>query len=165
MKKNLIWWILAGLAIMGLSLVNWKSVLSGFLKAWEGFSSSPYWDVSRWSWGYGTRVPGSVNNRSQRPSGSITQAKAMTDAISFSNTQFNELAPLVTVKLNSKQWAAFLSFAYNLGTDDAKKLLPNLNSQNWDALGEEWNRYVYAGGVRSTELEDRRAAEWQLFNS
>lgn len=165
MKKNLIWWILAGLAIMGLSFVNWKNVLSNFLSAWEGFSPIPYWDVSRWSWGYGTRVPGSTNNRSIRPSGSITRAKAMTDAITFANGLFSELAPLVTVKLNSNQWSAFLSFAYNLGADDAKHLLNNINSNNLSALGVQWNSYVYAGGVRNSDLVERRAAEWELYNS
>lgn len=146
-------------------MVTWRTVLRNFLVSWESFSAKPYWDVSHWSWGYGTRVPNSSTSKSIVPKGTITREQAMSDLVNYINNDYATLSPLVKIKLNKNQWAALLSFSYNLGVDDAQRLLTNINSQNFSSLGTQWNKYIYAGGQVSTDLVRRRAAEWQLFNS
>ena len=45
--------------------------LAYFIPLVEGFRSTPYWDVKRYSWGYGTAAPG--------PTGTITREKAFAE--------------------------------------------------------------------------------------
>jgi lysozyme len=73
------------------------------------------------------------------------------------------LAPLVRVPLSSSQWAALLSFSYNLGPGNADNLVPEINARDWVALQTNWKQYINAGGVPNQRLIERRAAEWQLF--
>lgn len=155
----------AGLAIILMGIVAWKKYLVPFLRLWEDFSATPYWDVSRWSWGYGTRVPGSTDNKAIRPSGTITQSQAMMDALVVVNHDYTYLKNLITVPLGAQQWAALLSFSYNLGPGDADNLVPNINAQDYAALETQWKKYVYAGGVVNSDLVERRDAEWTLFSS
>lgn len=136
---------------------SYNNFLIPFLQEWETFKPNPYWDVSRYSWGYGTPAPGAT--------GTISESQAINDMVDHTSSDFDTLDSLVTRDLNGKQWAALLSFSYNLGVGNAQKLLPNINSGDDVALGMQWNRYVYAGGARSDNLVQRRAAEWQLWNS
>lgn len=139
--------------------------LSNFLKTWEGFSATPYWDKKQWSWGYGTRVPGSVNDPNVKPAGTITREQAFQQMQAHFIDDLAYLAPLLTINLTPNQWTAYLSFSYNLGPGNADNLLPNINGQNRDALGVQWNKYIYAGGVIDPDLVARRKAEWQLWNT
>jgi len=159
------WILLLGVGIIALMAANYKTILAAFFPKWEGFSATPYWDFKQWSWGYGTRVPGSIDDPNVRPSGTISRAQAMIDAIRHAESDRAYLSSLLTRDLNSNQWAALLSFSYNLGRGNADNLIPNLNAGKFAALGEQWNLYVNAGGVPQDYLIDRRAAEWQLFNS
>lgn len=146
--------------------VSYLTYLRPFLETWERFSSSPYWDVTRWSWGYGTEVPGSVRSRSVVPAGTITRDAAFKALQAHAANDYAYLAPLVVGPLNPRQWAAYLSFSYNVGPGNADNLLPNLNARDLDALGEQWSRYVYdSNGNYSSNLAARRAAEWDLFTS
>lgn len=161
-------WILLGAGLLLLILNNmgpWKDILSTFLPNWEGFKSTPYWDYKQWSWGYGTKVPGSVANPSVKPAGTITRSKALQDALQHINNDYLYLKPMIKVPLNNKQWAAILSFSYNLGPGNADNLIPNINSGDYAALETQWKEYINAGGEPSDELIDRRNAEWQLFTS
>lgn len=136
------------------SLVN---TLQNFIPGVEGFSSKPYWDISRWSWGYGTQAPG--------PSGTITRTQAFEDMLSHLMDDYNTLNPKITRSLNVNQWTALLSFSYNLGVGNAEKLIPLINSGDNDSLGVKWNQYVYAGGKVNSDLVARRQKEWDLWNS
>lgn len=142
-----------------------KSKLTSFMPPHEGFSATPYWDYKQWSWGYGTRVPGSINNPSARPTGTITRAKAMEELLKHVEKDYLYLKGLVKTSLTTNQWAAYLSFSYNLGTGNADNLLANLNSRNWTALESQWKQYINAGGAPSQALIRRRADEWNLFVS
>jgi lysozyme len=148
-----------------MTTAGYLTFLKPFLVQWEGFSAVPYWDVSRWSWGYGTRVPGSSDNKAIKPTGTITRAKAMVDALVHVRADHEYLASLITSGLNSKQWAALLSFSYNLGTGNSDNLVTNINSGDTTALETQWKKYVYAGGVMDPDLVARRNAEWELFTS
>jgi lysozyme len=146
-------------------LSNIIAITQTFFKKWEGFSPTPYWDYKQWSWGYGTRVPNSVNNKSVRPLGTITKAEAFNESTAHVTNDYNILCKLVKVFLKDNQWAAYLSFSYDLGVGNAYKLLSNINSGNNEALGVQWNQYVNAGGQVSSDLIERRKAEFALFNS
>ncbi len=131
--------------------------LASFIPSVESFSATPYWDVSRYSWGYGTAAPG--------PNGTITRAKAFQAMMGYLLSDYALLSKKVTRNLSVSQWAALLSFSYNLGTDDAIDLLPLINAGNDTQLKNEWNRYVYAGGAINSNLVSRRAKEWALWIS
>ena len=161
-SKTAIWLMIAAVVIMA-TVGTYKTILKNFLPAWEGFSATPYWDYRQWSWGYGTKVPGSVNDRNIVPTGTISRAQAIIDAFKHIESDYHDLSKLITVTLNANQWAALLSFSYNLGVGNADNLVANINSNNIAALQTQWNLYINAGGVPIQQLIDRRAAEWQLF--
>ena len=143
----------------------YSAILTKFLPPLEGFSSTPYWDYKQWSWGYGTRVPGSVNDQNKKPTGTISRDKAMLDALQHVNGDYLYLKSLVKASLNANQWSALLSFSYNLGRGNADNLVANINAKNWPALESQWKQYVYAGGVINSTLVNRREKEWNLFTT
>lgn len=131
--------------------------LAAFIPSVEGFRSTPYWDVSRYSWGYGTRAPGAT--------GHITREQAFADMLTYLLADYDILRLLITRSLTVNQWAALLSFSYNLGNDDAKDIVPLINAGNDAALKIEWMRYVHAGGAVNADLVARRNKEWGLWVS
>lgn len=134
---------------------TYKAILKTFLQKWEGFSATPYWDVSRYSWGYGTAAPGAT--------GTITRADAMKELLTHVDNDRAYLAPLLTRTLTPNQWAALLSFAYNLGPGNADNLLDNINSHDDGALYTQWMLYNKADGMYNDDLAARRAAELRLW--
>lgn len=148
---------LAALTLMVTGSGSYMDYLRPFLEKWEQFSATPYWDVSRWSWGYGTQAPG--------PTGSIDRATAWNDAAAHAAADKAYLAPLLSVALNPRQWAALLSFSYQEGPGNADNLIKNLNAQDLAALQDQWKKYIYVGGEISPNSVARRAAEWDLFTS
>lgn len=133
------------------------NTLASFIPSVEGFSAHPYWDVSRYSWGYGTAAPGA--------SGTITREKAFADMTAHLLSDYRYLKPLITRNLSVKQWAALLSFSYNEGPGNADNLVADINSGDDTALQAHWKKYIYAGGVASSDLIDRRGKEWALWIS
>jgi len=162
-NKTAIWLIVAAVVIMASVAATYKTVLSKFLPTWEGFSATPYWDHQQWSWGYGTKVPGSGLDPRANPGGTITRAQAMIDAVAHIEKDYGDLKRLITVPLSANQWAALLSFSYNLGVGNADNLVANINTNNMVALQAQWKSYIYASGVILQQLVDRRAAEWALW--
>jgi lysozyme len=123
----------------------------------EGFRANPYWDVSRYSWGYGTPAPG--------PTGTITPDQGMQDLIAHSTDDYNALAPYISRDLSIGQWSALLSFAYNEGPGNpgAGALINDINADNDAILETHWKKYVYAGGKVDSGLVERRNAEWNVW--
>lgn len=126
------------------------------IPSFEGFRASPYWDVNRYSWGYGTAAPG--------PTGTITKVQALADLRKHVQADYEYLAPRITRTLKASQWGALLSFSYNLGTGNADNLIGNINSMDDAALELQWKKYVYAGGVANDTLAARRAREWEVWS-
>lgn len=154
--------ILAGVAVLVLfGLKSFKNrlldKLADFIPSVEGFSPTPYWDVSRFSWGYGTAAPGA--------SGTISRAQAFQDMVAHLMSDYATLKPRVTRSLSVSKWAALLSFSYNLGSGNAFNLVPIINSGDDTALGAKWKQYVYASGSVNSDLVERRQKEWALWNS
>jgi lysozyme len=162
-NKTAIWLIVAALVIMAGVAATYKTILQKFLPTWEGFLPNPKWDFHQWSWGYGTRVPGSIDNPAINPGGTITRAQAMLFLLARIETDYTDLRKLISVPLSANQWAALLSFSYNLGVGNADNLVNNINSRNYAALETQWKQYINAGGVPQDDLIARRAAEWALW--
>lgn len=136
------------------SLLN---VADQLVTQFEGFRSQAYWDVSRWSWGYGTQAPG--------PGATITESDAFEDMQAVNDNNYLYLSGLITRPLNANQWGALLSFGYNEGEWNADNLVPDINAGNDSILEPHWKQYIYAGGVIDPALVTRRAQEWQVWTS
>lgn len=145
------------------SVATWYHLVKEYFVDWETYSAKPYWDVERWSWGYGTRVPGSIDNKTIVPGGTISQVQAFKDAYQHVQNDFDYLQELISVPLTGGQWAALLSFSYNLGPGSADNLVANINSRNWPALRSQWLLYNKAGGKYNQHLADRREYEVSNF--
>lgn len=74
---------------------------------------------------------------------------------------------LVRVKCSDNQYAALVSFAYNVGLGNLAKssLLRKLNLCNYSAAANEFAKWSKAGGVVLVGLARRRAAERELFEA
>lgn len=149
----------------GLIAVTWLAMfktrlinkLASFIPSVEGFRAHPYWDVSRYSWGYGTKAPGST--------GTITRDQAFADMVSYLLSDYDLLKPKIHRQLTVAQWSALLSFSYNLGNDDAVDLVPYINAGDDAELSEQWMKYVHANGVVNSDLVERRKKELALWLS
>jgi lysozyme len=154
-------WIIVGLSGLAIFLLTMKASLfkraADLIIKFEGFRANPYWDVSRYSWGYGTKAPGQT--------GTITKAKAFTDLVAHVGRDYNYLKPFLRRDLTANQWAALLSFSYNLGPGNAANLVENINSGDDYELGVQWGKYINAGGVPNDNLKRRREDELRMWNS
>jgi lysozyme len=72
---------------------------------------------------------------------------------------------LVKVPLNENQFAALVSFTFNLGEGALQRstLLRKLNAGDYDSVPTELNRWNQAGGKVLNGLVRRRKAEGELF--
>lgn len=70
---------------------------------------------------------------------------------------------LVTVEIGQSNFDALVSFDYNCGALGKSTLLRKLNKGDFDGAAREFDRWVYAGGVKYKGLVRRRAAERALF--
>lgn len=96
----------------------------------------------------------------------VTTAQAETllraDLVRFEKA----VSKLVTIRLTENQYAALVSFAFNLGEGNLAKstLLKRINAGASTALIEQsWMQWVNAGGKRLQGLVNRRAAEMALW--
>lgn len=163
MKDKTVWWVLGattGIVLLSsftMAKADFYTVLSTFIPSVEGFEPHPYWDESRYSWGYGTAAPG--------PTGTITKDQAFQDMMAYLENDYAVLSPLITRNLNANQWAALMSFSYNEGAGRAKNLVADINSGNDVKLEPHWKAYNIAGGMVDPRLVSRRAKEWNLWIS
>jgi lysozyme len=76
-----------------------------------------------------------------------------------------QVVPLLKVDVNDNQFAALVSFAYNVGVNALKKstLLIHTNAKKWDSAAEEFLKWNKAGGQVMAGLTKRREAEKRLF--
>ena len=72
---------------------------------------------------------------------------------------------LVKVSLNDNQYAAIVSFTFNLGVGNLKQstLLKKLNAGDFEGAANEFAKWNKAGGKVLAGLTRRRAAEAELF--
>lgn len=70
---------------------------------------------------------------------------------------------VVTTELTQGQFDALVSFNYNCGKLPSSTLLKHVNARKFDKALAEFDKFVFAGGVRLKGLERRRAGEKALF--
>ena len=137
----------------------------------------PYLDpVSIWTigWGHAIRVGndflrGSQNKSRARalyPGGiTITQAEVILRGDLMDTCRDVEAA--VTVPLNDNQFAALVSFTFNLGIGNLRKstLLRLVNAGDFAGAAQEFKKWNRAGGQVLLGLTKRRTAEKILFET
>lgn len=141
---------------------SYLAVLKDFLPSVEGFSPEPVWDVRQWSWGYGTPAG---YNKNKKPAGTISRQKAWSDSVKYINSDYNYLRPMISAKLSANQWAALLSFSYNVGRYSADNLVYLINNSTPAAVVSKMKEYIYSDGQISNGLINRRNKETKLYLS
>ncbi|WP_273760471.1 lysozyme [Bartonella sp. ML70XJBT.G] len=134
------------------------------IKKWEGLRLSAYEDlVGVWAIGYGhTSAVGTPHVYKDMR---ITEAEA--EKILCQDLEKFEyvVEQTVTVPLNDEQFAALVSFSYNVGTEAFRNstLVKKLNRGNYEAVPTELQKWTRVGGKRLRGLVNRRAAEAGLW--
>lgn len=131
----------------------------------EGFKPSPYiCPAGKWTIGYGfTHYPdGRPVTRDDKP---ITQAQADAMLITLLAEYEAPVSAMLRVPVSQGEFDALVDFAYNAGVENLRNstLLRRLNSGDRMGAADEFDRWVYGGGVRLKGLEIRRKAEHDLF--
>lgn len=137
------------------------------IENFEGLRLVAYQDsVGVWTIGFGHTGSCAAIGKGDVCAGMmITRAQAQTllqsDLAFFENGVNNLLARSV----NPNQFAALVSFAYNVGIGALahSTLLALVNDGNDAAAAQQFSVWVWAGGVRLFGLVRRRAAEAALF--
>lgn len=134
------------------------------IKSFEGLRLNAYKDaVGVNTIGYGTTR---INGLPVSIGESITPQQAE-DYLRIDLNKFEtDVSNLVRVKLTDNQFAALVSFTYNLGAGNLAKstLLRRLNSGDYN-VGSEFLKWNKAGGRILQGLVRRRAAEKKLFET
>ncbi len=134
------------------------------IKQWEGLRLNAYKDaIGVWTIGYGH------TNSAGKPfiyEGMTITEKQAEELLCQDLRQFeNAVERAVTVSLTDEQFAALVSFCYNVGTTAFcnSTLLKKLNSGDYEAIPTELQKWTKAGGKRLEGLAHRRAAETGLW--
>lgn len=129
----------------------------------EGFKDKPYLCPAGYpTIGYGTRIKDLTH-------ASVTREEALVLLKVALNNMAVSCMTLIKVPLKDAQWAAILSFVYNLGIPEFSKstLLRKLNAGNYVSAASEfprWNKATENGKlVVLPGLTRRRKAEYDLF--
>jgi len=136
------------------------------IKHWESFRSKPYRCAAGVETiGYGsTYYPdGKKVTLKDKP---ITERQAQELLRSVLPRYENAVSRLITTHLNGNQFAALVSFAFNLGTGALQRsgLRQKLNRGDYDCVPKELMKWCYAGGRKLNGLVKRRKAEADLFS-
>jgi lysozyme len=173
-------WLLAAIIAVGASLLRGALSASGGgsmstaaqllalpkIKAFEGFSATPYSDYMQQSIGYGSKYTAGVTPNP------ISREQAEALLLSSLQTKYQ---PGAITKLRAKgiewdalnigQQAAILSFVYNLGEGIiASATWPQkYKAGNISGAKASWLAHNKAGGQVLPALVARRQEEWNLF--
>ncbi|MDD4877396.1 MAG: lysozyme [Dehalococcoidales bacterium] len=129
-------------------------------KTFEGFSSTVYLcPANYFTIGYG--------HRCNKDHARITKEQALEyleQDLHNAYVQTVSLCPkLITV--NETWLGAIIDFVFNLGSGrlKASTLRKKINSEQWDEVPEQLNKWVYGGGRKLKGLVLRRAVEAMYF--
>ena len=141
--------------------------LFNFIGGLEGFEPVAKPDFKQWSVGYGSGFNWDQNRPVQKGD-IINKETAKRWLLIEAQKEYTKVRSLVKVPITDNQLIALSSFAYNAGDGAlaSSTLLKLLNSGADDAtVAAQFDRWVYAGGVINTGLQNRRKAEKALFLS
>ncbi|QLQ28506.1 MAG: lysozyme [Pseudoxanthomonas sp.] len=128
------------------------------VKPWEGYEPEPYRDIV----GVLTVCYGETHGVEQRR---YTQAECEAKLNTRLGQFLMELSNCVSVPLRRHEWAALLSWSYNVGTEKACKstLIRKVNAGAGPAeFCKELLRWNRAGGKVVRGLTNRRQAEYRI---
>ncbi|WP_345116987.1 lysozyme [Bartonella jaculi] len=134
------------------------------IKQWEGLRLNAYKDaIGVWTIGYGHT--GAVGKNSVHKGMKITEQQAEELLYQDLRQYENAVEQAVQVSLSPWQFAALVSFCYNVGTAAFcnSTLLKKLNKGDYEAVPAELQKWTKAGGKRLQGLVHRRAAEAGLW--
>ena len=129
------------------------------IESFEGLRLTAYED------GTGVLTIGFGHTGGVTPGETITQEQAEEFLKSDVAGAETSVENLVEVDLTPNQFAALVSFTFNLGGGAlaGSTLLALVNSKEFDAAAQQFGRWVYADGQELEGLVRRRAAEAKLF--
>ncbi|WP_455465891.1 lysozyme [Bartonella sp. B39] len=134
------------------------------IKQWEGLRLNAYKDaIGVWTIGYGHT---STAGKPFVHEGMIITKEQAENVLCQDLRQFeNAVEQAVQVSLTDEQFAALVSFCYNIGTTAFCNsiLLKKLNQGEYEAVPAELQKWTKAGGKRLQGLVHRRAAEAGLW--
>lgn len=128
------------------------------VKPREGYAPTPYIDMV----GVATYCYGDTGKPDKSH---YTEAECAARLNSRLGEYLTGIQACIHVPLEQHEWAALLSWSYNVGTTAAcgSSLVRKINSgQPASAWCAELDRWVYAGGKRVQGLVNRRAAERRM---
>jgi GH24 family phage-related lysozyme (muramidase) len=173
-------WLLAAIIAVGASLLRGALSASGGgsmstaaqllalpkIKAFEGFSATPYSDYMQQSIGYGSKYTAGVTPNPI----SREQAEALLVSLLASKYQPGCVHALGEKGIswdsyNVGQQAAILSFSYNLGPDICRTATwpQKYKAGNISGAKASWLAHNKASGQVLPALVARRQEEWNLF--
>ncbi|MGJ8522281.1 Phage lysozyme [Carnimonas sp. R-84981] len=100
-----------------------------------------------------------------KPGDTVTQSQAETILDNDLRQFEREVTLAVEVDINDNQFAALVSFAFNLGVGALvnSTLMTLLNRGDYNGAADQFLRWTHAGGVEMPGLVTRRHAERDLF--
>ena len=140
---------------------------TALIRKWEGFESEPYkCPAGVWTIGFGSvRTPDGDPVTENTPAIDRETAKEWLDI--DCERRRTAIRDMVKPRLTEGQYAALLSFAYNLGTTALRNstLMRKVNAGDIDGAADQFGRWVNAGGRKLQGLVNRREDERRLFLS
>lgn len=138
-----------------------------FIAKYEGMKLTSYPDPATggdpWTVGYGSTGPHVT------PGMTITKAKALgllrDDVGHAVRKLYSVLTPAAIDSLDEAQWAALISFAFNLGAKKTWSIWKHINTGKLDLVPGEIMRFTRANGKVMKGLVNRRSAEVALWNT
>ena len=116
------------------------------LKGWEGFSATPYWDVSHYSIGYGTTCPSDkVDYYKKHPMSEAEAEQWLQASLNGFEKSVNDYAKKYDLKLTQNQFDALVSFTYNCGASWTGETNGNFNTAV--RTGDKGRLFMYGIGL------------------
>ena len=148
MKKRL---AVAGLSLSAVGLLT--------IAKWEGFSDKAYIPVAG-------DVPtiGFGSTEGVKMGDTITVPKALERLMRDVGVAESAIGRCVKVPLSNGEYAAFTSFAFNVGGEAfcSSTLVKKLNAGDYDGACDELERWVFVQKRKVDGLVNRRAEEYKL---
>jgi lysozyme len=134
------------------------------IQKFEGFSEKAYCDVDAYSIGYGTHLvtPDLVSAYRYAVITKEEATELLTEKIMDIH---NTLLCFVNIPLNDNQYAALVSFSYNVGINGLtrSKLLAYLNAKKYKLVCNQFQKWIHVKHRRNKMLIKRRQIERVLF--
>lgn len=159
-KKIIIVAVIGVIAILGWRM---RDSISKLIENFEGFSATPYNDPpgsNKWSIGFGHQIQPNEHFTT------ISRAAAAQLLVQDMERYRQAVDDRINVPLNSEQYAALVSFVYNVGIGAFinGSVDEKINNGDFKAAAETMRRYVKAGGSVNQGLVARRAIEAAAFD-